>query len=71
MHDGLHASSFRLYLKPNSHKSVYYDIKSLKKILDLDLNMYLVKKLLWKPSIQMMHYTTAVTEELTHKVRKF
>ena len=45
------------------HKHIYYGIKVLKKLLGLNLSMFMIKKLLWKPSVQFVHYTTVHTNE--------
>ena len=37
-------------------RRAYFVTKSLKKTLNLDLNMYLAKKLLWKPTILTTNY---------------
>ncbi len=52
------------------HKHVYYQIKYLKKYLLVydDISLYMVKKLLWKPSFFTLLYGTIFQEELLLKV---
>ena len=50
------------------HKYVYIKIKSIKKLLNLDLNMFMVKKLLWTPKMQFMCYNTVMEIEFVRKL---
>ena len=51
------------------HHLVYQQIKFLKKCLQLaDVDMYMVKKLLWKPEVNMLHYETVTKREFVIRV---
>ena len=53
------------------HKHVYYHLKYLKKLLVEDrddLSLYMMKKLLWKPSLMVLQHGTVFQEEFLLKV---
>ncbi len=57
--------------RDDKHKYVYYHIKYLKKLLlDADdvLSLYMIKKLLWKPSLLVLLHGTVFQEEFLLKV---
>ena len=75
----LHSQSDLHYVRPgqligqkkfqsNRHHLLYQHIKFFKKTFDLDINMFMVKKLLWKPEITMIYHETLVQREFVLRV---
>ncbi len=50
------------------HHLLYQQIKFFKKSFKVDMNMYMMKKLLWKPEVTMFHYETVMQREFVLKV---
>ncbi len=75
----LHFQSDLHYIRPgqllgqkkfqsNRHHLSYQHIKFFKKSFDLDLNIFMVKKFLWKPEVTMIYYETLVQREFVLRV---
>ena len=75
----LHSESNLYYIRPGQllgrekfptkcHHLLYQQVKFFKKSFNLDINMYMLKKLLWKPEVMLLHFECLNQREFVLRV---